>query len=65
MNKALSEGRTDEPGVLPKLDQSADRSIAFPPSFGLDHLTVISDSRYETDRIRGITHTDFLHRDAE
>lgn len=40
INKALADGRTDEPGVLPKLDQLADQSIVFPQSFGLDQLPV-------------------------
>ncbi len=38
MNKALSEGRVDEPGVLPKLDQLRQAPVVFRQDFGLDLL---------------------------
>lgn len=35
---ALSEGRVEEPGILPKLDQLKDAPFVFPQEFGLDSL---------------------------
>jgi len=38
INQALSEGRVDEPGVLPKLDQLRQAPFVFRQDFGLDSL---------------------------
>jgi predicted AAA+ superfamily ATPase len=39
MNQALAEGRTDETGVLPKLDELRPADTVFRYDFGLDSLT--------------------------
>ena len=38
INQALSEGRVDEPGVLPKRDQLKQAPVVFRQDFGLTEL---------------------------
>ena len=38
VNKALGEGRVDDPGVLPRLDEMRERRFAFKTNFGLEEL---------------------------